>query len=234
MKKILKKSLKLRVLFLVPFLIYLLFCLLLFDIKVDTGGDNVVYMILAKSIADHKSYSNLHIVSSPPHNRFPPFFPLLLVPFYKVFGLNESFLKILPFISSIFSFIFLIFIIKDFWIVLVFSVTPILISYSSKLLSESTFLFFSLLAIYFVLKGNYFISSIFSTITFFIRNSGIALVFGLFTLLLIRKKFKDFLISATIFFIPTFLWFLRTRATLKSPEDTYYFDFIYKNPYNPE
>ena len=130
-----------------PLLIFTAFCILLFDIRVGTGGDNVVYIILAKSIVEYHNYLSLYLSNSPYHTHFPPGFPLILAIFYKFFGPNETYLKIVPLLSSILSFFILTITFRNFYFLLALSTSPLLIDYSSKLLSESSYLFFSLLSI---------------------------------------------------------------------------------------
>lgn len=218
----------------IPFLIFLIFSILLFDVKLSIGGDNIIYMILAKSILEFKKYASLHLVGEPAHIHFPPGFPLILAPFYKIFGMNELYLKVVPFIFSMLSFIILTFIIRDFWIMLSLSTLPLWISYSSKLLSETTFMFFSFLSIYLLIKNKYVLSSLFATFSFFIRNSGIAVIISILIYLIMRKNQKNFFFSLFIFLIPTLIWQYR-NFTLKHPmETTYIQEFFYKNPYQPE
>jgi hypothetical protein len=56
-----------------------------FDPYLFTGGDNVRYYALAKSLATGRGYVDLIVPGTPPETVYPPGFPLFLVPFYWIF-----------------------------------------------------------------------------------------------------------------------------------------------------
>lgn len=60
--------------------------LALFDPYLFTGGDNVTYYALARALATGRGYVDLIAPGSPIETVYPPGFPLLLVPFYWLFG----------------------------------------------------------------------------------------------------------------------------------------------------
>jgi hypothetical protein len=65
--------------------------LLLFDPGLFTGGDNVVYLLLAKALAGAEGYVTLYEPGNPPHTFYPPGYPLLLTPLFWIFeGLTGS------------------------------------------------------------------------------------------------------------------------------------------------
>jgi hypothetical protein len=53
---------------------------LLFDPRLFTGGDNVVYQLLARALAEGRGYVALHEPGEPPHALYPPGYPALLAP----------------------------------------------------------------------------------------------------------------------------------------------------------
>lgn len=60
--------------------------LALFDPRVYTGGDNIAYYALAKALATGRGYVDLISPGTPLETKYPPGFPLLLVPFHWAFG----------------------------------------------------------------------------------------------------------------------------------------------------
>lgn len=55
------------------------------------GGDDAQYLLLARALAQGQGYVDLYLPQHPPHTKYPPLFPILLVPFtwlgrYQLFG----------------------------------------------------------------------------------------------------------------------------------------------------
>ena len=181
-----------------------------------TGGDNVVYIILSKSIVEYHNYLSLHLPNSPYHTHFPPGFPLILAIFYKFFGPNEIYLKIVPLISSILYFFLLTIIFRNFYFLLALSVCPLLIDYSSKLLSEPSYLLFSLLSILSYINQNFLLSSLLGGFTFLIRNAGISIIFSIILDLILKRKFKMSILSLIISFLVIYALIKRLKIFEKS------------------
>ncbi|MEO0216723.1 MAG: glycosyltransferase family 39 protein, partial [candidate division WOR-3 bacterium] len=141
-------------------IIYIILSILLFDPKLFTGGDNAVYVILAKSIISGKGYRNIERPEEPLHTQYPPGFPLLLSIFILVFGENIIILKFLILLIGSGALFFMTKIIQIIFkdhakiVVLFYLSIPIFIIYNHWLLSEIPFLFFSLGALYFSLKNS--------------------------------------------------------------------------------
>ena len=57
----------------------LLFAILTFMPQPHTGGDSANYLTLARSLLQHHSYTDLYDPNQPPHTKYPPVFPLLLM-----------------------------------------------------------------------------------------------------------------------------------------------------------
>ena len=87
-------------LFFICLAIYIVLSFLLFDPKLGTGGDNVVYTILAESLISGKGYKNIYIPDEPAHTQYPFGFPLLLSSFLLVFGSSIIALKFLIFLTG--------------------------------------------------------------------------------------------------------------------------------------
>ena len=67
-------------------LLFLILGLLLFDPRLFTGGDNVVYYLLGKALATGQGYVSLYEPGTPQHTLYPPGYPILLVPVFWLFG----------------------------------------------------------------------------------------------------------------------------------------------------
>nr|MBA3583489.1 DUF2029 domain-containing protein [Gemmatimonadota bacterium] len=64
----------------------LLVALALFDPYLFTGGDNAAYYALAKALAIGRGFIDLIAPDAPLETVYPPGYPVLLVPFYWLFG----------------------------------------------------------------------------------------------------------------------------------------------------
>jgi hypothetical protein len=65
---------------------FLLLGVLLFDPRLFTGGDNVVYQLLARALAEGRGYVTLYEPGEPPHALYPPGYPALLAPLVAAGG----------------------------------------------------------------------------------------------------------------------------------------------------
>jgi hypothetical protein len=65
---------------------FLLLSLCSFELRLDTGGDNVVYLLLGESLATGHGYTDVWRPTPTPHTQYPPGFPLLVCLVKLVFG----------------------------------------------------------------------------------------------------------------------------------------------------
>jgi hypothetical protein len=237
--------------YLYPALLTLVFLgvyIFIFDSKINLGGDNAGYYVLGKSISSGQGYSNIHMPDNPAHNHFPPGYPAILALFMHISD-SISFLKVLNglfllasswILFSVFSaitgnkrmaFVGAAFVLFNFH----------LLSYSTIMMSEIPFLFFSLLIIYNFIKSveqanpfkhpHLYLVILFSSFAFHVRTAGIALVGGIILYLLFQKRFK-YLISYLVGFILLAIpWFLRGQA---SGGSSYVNQLFMVNPYRKE
>ncbi|MEO0155611.1 MAG: glycosyltransferase family 39 protein [candidate division WOR-3 bacterium] len=225
--------------------IYTILSLLLFDPKLFTGGDNAVYVNLAESIATGKGYKNIYLPDELPHTQYPPGFPLLLSIPFIIFGKNILIFKIVIFLTGLGAFVFFYLITRkifneNFMILIFFYLSvPIFIIYNHWILSEIPFLFFSLGALYFLLKFfnkktflNFLIASLFAIYAFFIRTAGISLILGFLLFLIIKKEYRYFIIFLALFLLFFIPWEVRNAGI---PDNTGYLrQLLAKNPYQME
>ncbi len=221
--------------------IYLVLSVLIFDVRLFTGGDNVVYMILAESIVSGRGYRDAHMLEEPLHTKYPFGFPLLLSALMLVFGTNIIAFKTFVLLTGCFSIFFAYRIYEHFFgpranVVMPLHITiPLLLEYNHWILTEIPFLCLSLIAIYCVIKAEkglkhmYYIAFVVVIIAFFVRTAGISLVFALLIYLLIKKKYAFFGIFLVLFLGAAVPWFLRNARIPESR--TYVEQFLLRNPY---
>jgi hypothetical protein len=206
--------------------------LLRFDsLQIGTSYDDAHYIILAESLSGGEGYKLINFPRPQLERAFPPGFPLLLTPFTFLFPKNYSILKLLSLVLWLAS-IYLIYKLfskklsspyLEILITLV-ALNPLLIGTSVTVMSESAYLFFSLLAIYLFDSVSHTYSAtnsenkiegykptlliLISILIFYtqlIRTIGIALFIAFVIYLLFTRRFRELIVSIVIFFIGTYI-----------------------------
>ncbi|MCX5681551.1 MAG: hypothetical protein NT079_04660 [Candidatus Omnitrophica bacterium] len=126
----------------------------------DWGDDFAAYIHHAKNIATGHPYADINFIQNP-FNRiapstYPPAFPLFLSVVYGLFGMNLFAMKILVILFWLGALSMMVFLfrtrIPSAWLALLLlsvGTHPFLRFFLNNILSETIFLFFSLLSIYF-------------------------------------------------------------------------------------
>ncbi|WP_339878761.1 hypothetical protein [uncultured Algoriphagus sp.] len=202
------------------------------------GDDFSLYLNQARSIiygtVEITVYNNIYAVRNSTVSTFSPEsypwgFPLLLSPFFYIFGIDFKFFKILEAIILIaFLFVFdrlLSNKLKNperIALISLIGLNQVFILHTNDVLAEIPFLFFSALTLYVIQQAsktnfptplNILIGSL-MLFTFFIRSEGIALVgaFLLYQLFIIKQfskiDFKSFMLFASPHLVFLFLYFL--------------------------
>ena len=168
-------------LFLIIIVLSVLLALLNFSTIPFSGGDNFSYFLLSKALAEGNGYVELWRVGVPLHTQYPPMFPILLLPA----SLFDSYVgaKVIVFLCYI---IILWFAwkfyreIEDRETALlalgILAFSPVVIEYSSLVLSEIPFTMFSIIALYLYSKKKYGQALLFATLTFLTRTIGVTLL----------------------------------------------------------
>lgn len=235
------------------------FYLLALNSNLSTVGDNALFISLSKSIVYNYEYSFFHLPTPVPEIHWPFIFPLLLIPIIYLFGVNIVLLKLIPLLFAILSIIIFYFIVKEredpkltMIILALIAVNPLMFFFSHEILSEITYLFFSLCTLYFINKYDktkfvsnkyLFLTTIFLLLTYFTRAIGISLIIaiGLYYLVKIVRKndiglnFKKLISIIILITIPIIAWLIRTLkykdvAAIPSTLS----QALYVNPTNPE
>lgn len=213
-----------------PFIVCLsaILALLRFNsLQIGTSYDDAHYIILAESLANGEGYKLINFPRPQLERAFPPGFPLLLTPFTLLFPSNYSILKLFSLILWLSS-IYLIYKLfskklpSPFLEILItlIALNPLLIGTSVTVMSESAYLFFSLLALIIHAsnvttsaneKPDYkqdiriFFISILVFYTQLIRTIGISLFIAFVVYLLFTRRFRELAISVIVFILGTII-----------------------------
>ena len=219
-----------------------------FDRKVAMLGDNTDYYLLGKSLANGSGYTNTYSIHETPANHFPPGYPVIIAATIKVLGDDVLAVKTVNSIFLMASVLLLFFIIKRVTgnlhvafvaaLLCVFNVH--LLEFSSLMMSEISFLFFSLLAVYFLLKTNdqfrlkdrnfwFFIIAL--AFSFHIRTLGIGLLAGAFLHFFFAKRWKHLILTISGFVLLALPWYLRGKSLGGSD---YMENLLLRNKLRPE
>lgn len=221
-------SLKSLLYFGILFLVFIQVYPYIFDAKIFLGGDNADYYILANSLASSDGYTFFHMPGSPAANHFPPGYPFLMslvmrIGFDSMFSM-KVFNGVLLLLSSYLLFHLSLKLTKNKILSLILAVLMLLnsnmLEYATIVMSEISFVFFTLLSIYlfiicnerrFNIKSPYFYLMIASmVILFYIRTQGIAL-FGAFVIYMaFKRQFKPLAIFIALSVIAILPWQVRS------------------------
>ncbi|MBN2637647.1 MAG: phospholipid carrier-dependent glycosyltransferase [Bacteroidales bacterium] len=254
-QKITKNKFKLSSkLFLVLYIPILLFSFfynynIAYDQKIDMGGDNAYYYILGNSVANGEGFTNIQTKEKIANTHFPPGYPLIIAIATKTFSNDIGFIKKLNgfFLLLSIGLIFLIIsnLTGNYHIPFITSLFLLsnyfLLRYSTIMMSEIPFLFFSTLGLWVVMKTDFnkpliknwlfFLLIIIIAFTYQIRSFGLALFVGI-TLYLVFKKNWKYLTTLTVGFILLALpWHIRNS---RIGGNSYVSQLMEKNPYRPE
>ena len=219
----------------------------IFDKKLAFLGDNANYYVFGKAIADGKGYINSHVVEQTKVNSFPPGYSFLIANTIKVFNDKITTIKItngvLYFLSLIILFFFFRQISKNinlsFVLTLVMLFNFYLLQYSTWMMSEIPFIFFTSLSLLALSKIKtekapwldywFFIMLFAMAYSYHIRSQGIALFAGVFGYYLVQKNWKHLAATFAGFIALLLPWYIRNSSLPGSPYEK---ALTYKNYYD--
>ncbi len=236
--------------FFLPFLLILFFLgsyYYTFDPKIAQLGDNASYYMLGKALSQGEGYVNISKINKTPNNHYPPGYPALLS-VVMLFSSNIVTLKLLNglfLLGSILVLFSLVCRITDSKpLAFVVSMAMIgnfhILQYSSLLMSEIPFMFFSIVSLLYVTRTgegdslrdkNFWLAIISAIVAYYIRSLGIALIAGIIFNYLISKNWRRAASVAIVFIAGALPWFLRSQH-LGGGSYTRQLQLI--NPYRPE
>lgn len=183
--------------------------MLVFDSKMDTGGDNFEYLNYAKSMATGHGYSSPYTSQYQPVNWYPPGYSTLLGLLITVFGTNILLFKLLNGFFLCISLVLFYFIVKKLTsnYLLAFAVNFYLIfnigllKFGYIIMSEIPYLFLTMVALFFLthydnrVKERAWNKALLATIlsvalAYYFRGIGLSLVAAVGVCFLLGKEWK--------------------------------------------
>lgn len=131
----------------------------MYDRKIDLNGDNIYYYSLGQALSQGEGYTNIISYQKTPHSHFPPGYPWFISKVVKVFPDNVQTVKkangFLMYLSVVLLF-FVVFLttknsILSFCSALLMSLHKDLLRIATIMMSETLFIFLSLLAVFLAL-----------------------------------------------------------------------------------
>ncbi|PSQ75627.1 MAG: hypothetical protein BRD35_08550 [Bacteroidetes bacterium QH_7_62_13] len=220
-----------------------------FDQKVDLNGDNAKYYLLAESIAEGKGYVSVYSPGEPPTSIYPPGYPVLMSP-VMMFTESVSAQKVLNGIFLLLSGILLFFVSREVTgndvLSGVVSLSTLLnvhlLKFASMMMSEASFILFSLLSVFLLAKssrdqpwrdGYFYLFLLTLSFAFHIRTQGIALVGGVLFYYLCTRQWSHLSLTSVGFVLLALPWRIRNRV--QDLGSSRYLDELMKvNPWRPE
>lgn len=203
-----------------------------FKKEIDINGDNAWYYIGAKSIDQGDGYADIMSIDKPKTNNFPPGYPFLMSLVMKISDsfvaqkiFNSVLLGIACFLLYLIVFRFTSNKLLSLTAALLPSFNYLILHFNSMMMSETSFIAFSVLSIYAVfklynvdnlkkiLKDPYFyVLVISSTYAYHIRTQGISLIAAFFIYFLIRKRWKQGVLYALGCVFLALPWIIRNKV----------------------
>jgi len=220
-----------------------------YDKKLFLGGDNAVYYITGKAIAEGKGYTNINLPGDPPAIWYPPGYPFISAGIMLVFGKN---IEVMNKANGFFLFgsLILLYLISlrftknkhlSFIITLITALNMHILNYSFIAMTEIPFIFTSLASIYFLMRikiqplpfkdVNFWVFFFFLMLSYYIRPTGSVLIGGVVVYYLFARNWKMAAIVFFGFLLCAFPWYLRNKSVGGSRYDS---QIVLKNPYQPE
>jgi len=199
------------------------------SLQIGTSYDDAHYIILAESLSSGQGYELINFPNPQIERAFPPGWPILLTPLTFLFQGNYTVLKLFSLVLWLAS-ILLIYKLLSRQIESpgreivagLIAINPLLVGTSVTVMSESAYLFFSLLALFVVVinsermagstnsigTGNPALLITASTLIFYtqlIRTIGISLFIAFVLYLILNRRFREVTIPIIIFIIGTLI-----------------------------
>lgn len=184
------------------------------SLQLGTSYDDAKYIILAESLASGQGYQLINFPRPQIERNFPPGWPLVLAPFTLVFPKNYDALKVVSLVLWLLS---ILLVYKLFSkrlgspyleiLTLLVALNPLLVGTSVTVMSESAYVFFSLLALLTFDKtdekkpGWLILVAVLTFYTQQVRTIGISLILSLLIILLLARRFKDLGVVAVLFVV---------------------------------
>jgi hypothetical protein len=221
----------------------------IFDKKLNLNGDNANYYVLGAALSQGEGYTMISSPSNPPANHFPPGYPVIVATVMKFFSTEINTIKQTNgffLLLSIIALFYLFYKIIDnihisFISTLFILLNTNLLEYSTIMMSEISFLFFSIICLILVIQVDekivfyknwkFLLLILFVAISYYIRSAGLALVGGIILVFLLQKNWKFLVAFVGGFVLLTLPWYIRGN---KLGGNSYIKSLFWKNPYRTE
>jgi Dolichyl-phosphate-mannose-protein mannosyltransferase len=231
--------------------------------NLSVEGDNAIYIILAKAMATGHGYTNIQGPLPRIEAQYPPFFPLLLVPVIKLFGV-DGVLQMQALVTgfTLASFVAGFFVFRRWLasgllalaIMIATAESDLVWSFSHKVLTEIPYLFFTLLACWWTTRyaeqdrwrtWTCVMTGLAAGIAFLTRTIGFSMCAAIPLFLLfgppLRLRGMDWPLRlrktgavSLVMFIPVAGWTLRNRIVFSGQGHNYIGQFFLKQAYVPD
>jgi len=228
----------------------------IFEKKPDLNGDNFAYYLLGKRLASGQGYTNATDIHHGPHIHFPPGYPVLLSVFMRTIGDDQDTLNFMNGLMMYGALLLLYFMVKRltssaalaFAAAFLTAINSHLLRSSTITMSETPFLFVSMLAIYAFIRAVddargiksvwLYVSIVSIVLCYHTKTTAIALIGGIAVYLLFAKDWKRLVVMLAGFVILCLPWHFR-NSNLKDFEgkpikDSHMGQLMQINPYKPE
>ena len=220
----------------------------IFDKKPDLNGDNFAYYLLGKRLANGLGYTNATTVELLPHTHFPIGYPALLCVFMKTVGDDQDTLNFMNGLMLYGSLMALYFLVKRitassplaFATAFITALNSHLLRSSTITMSEIPFLFVSMLAILFFVKGVddkrvlrsvwLYLSIVLIVVAYHTKTTAVALIGGIGLYLLVARDWKRLAVVMGGFIVLCLPWYFRNKKLGSSHMG----QLMQINPYKPE
>lgn len=212
-----------------------------------TGGDNAGYVTLAYSLVRDGRYTELFDPAGLPHTKYPPVFPALLALLIGLGARTWVALKSIAALSTVGAAV-----LTYVWVerrsgpvwalgaALVLCLSSAVVYYSHWILSDPTFVFFTLLSLWALERsdedgapiGWLALGVAAAGLAYFTRSAGLPLLVALLGWLGIRRRFRALAASVAALGVPALLWLLRARG-VGPARGAYGSEFWLVDPYQP-
>ncbi len=227
---------------------------MIFDAKLDLNGDNCHYMSLAKNISKGLGYSIITPTGTTPASHYPPGYSAFLSVFMFLGINNLIFFKIINGIFLFLSLIGLFYLVSKiknnvtlaFVSIILATLSPQVLHFSTIVMSEMLFLFTSVIAFYALYKISqddtlekkfwkspwFYVAIIATAYAYYLRTVAVALLFGIVIFYVFRKKWLQAGASVLGFFLMILPWMIRDK--MLGIESRYLGTVMTVNPWRPE
>ena len=220
-----------------------------FDKKLSLTGDATDYYILGKAIAQGDGYVGILGPEKVPANHFPPGYPFVIAVIMKLFSDKTTTIQAFNGFFLIASVLMLFDLFRRmgrnihlaFAGALLVLLNFYILQYSSMMMSEMTYFFISLLALWLFARADiskapwkdpYFWGfAVCVVFSYYVRQTGLMILAGAGLYLLFRKKWLHIVFMGVIFFLGILPWQIRAA---KLGGDSHVRDMQMINPLRPE